>query len=271
MNRTVLSSKKHKNIIANTKISKFDYTRIVKKGINNEHNIENVQTAEYPPLGASKSMNGDSISTTPSPLITHKLMSSNLIKRQNKTPPARPQKTRTKPPMSIHRKHGLIHPQSSIQSKSEKLRSKSEDSTPPKMALNEKKSVNFDEFVDIVDDNNVIHIESKKKLKQRSKSQTNKKSQKRSHRAVAKILLDELMSSNRTKSINKYTGFRLSDLLKDGMLSSDELMIEREQSDYYNYYYFLQSDKQIYQQFHKQFFNQFGNARKLQKMQKTNA
>ena len=53
--------------------------------------------------------------------------------------------------------------------------------------------------------------------------------------------------------MNQYNGFRLSDLLKDGMLSSDELMIEMEQSDYYNYYYFLQSDKQIYQQFHKQF------------------
>merc|ERR1712228_816292 len=215
------------------------------------------------------------------------------IKRQNKTPPARPQKIRTKPPMSIHRKHGLIHPKVSIQSKSEKLCSKSEDSTPPKMALNEKKSVNFDAFVDIVGDDKVIHIESKvsvepkKRTKQRSKSQTNnkrkinngqqgqtnEKREKRSHRAVAKILLDELMSSNRSrKSMNKYTGFRLSDLLKDGMLSSDELMIEMEQSDYYNYYYFLQSDEQIYQQFHKQFFNQFGGAaRKLQKMQKTNA
>merc|ERR1712204_98782 len=129
---------------------------------------------------------------------------------------------------------------------------------------------------------------TKTKTKVRSKSLTKEKSSKqrlkqkdetkhkRSHRAVAKILLDELMSASNTNCCQqkkaKTDRFRLSDLLKDGMLSSDEFMVEMEQSsDYYNYYYHLSSDRQIYQQFHKQFYNQFGNGRKLQQMQKTNA
>merc|ERR1712228_616378 len=220
-------------------------------------------------MGGCSKPQSMSVSATPSPSMTQTHHHGHgAMKRQTKTPPARPQKMRTKPPMSIHRKCGLIHPTMTSmtmtqQSKSEKLRSKSEESVvavPPKMALNEKKSVNFDAFVDIVGDEKEKKKREKMRIKPmmkpRSKSQTNEKKKKkkeetqekgsnRSHRAVAKILLDELMSSSEQKrnGMNKYEGFRLSDLLKDGMLSSDEL----EQADYGNYYYFLQSDKQIYQ------------------------
>merc|ERR1712129_580775 len=120
------------------------------------------------------------------------------------------------------------HPQVSIQSKSEKLWPKSEElsnNVPPRMALNghahtrngnmNGNVVNFGAFVDEVGDDDVAKRDKQKKktktkTKVRRKSLTKEKSSKqrskqedetkhkRSHRAVAKILLDELMSASNT-------------------------------------------------------------------------
>merc|ERR1712176_1537159 len=115
---------------------------------------------------------------------------------------------------------------------------------PPKISLDDNnsykqryknknyKTVNFDNHVDIVgpDNNNKISIESKKNIKKtnnnkrkpRSKSQSNnhhinkhkKQQQTPSHRAVAKVLLDELMSNKKhTNSVHEYGQFKMSDLL----------------------------------------------------------
>ena len=75
--------------------------------------------------------------------------------------------------------------------------------------------------------------------------------------------MDELINNkfdkNEESVSSEYGEFKMSDLLKDGMLTTDELMMDK-----YNYYYFLQSDQLIFQQFHKQFHHHF-NAQKLQK------
>eukprot|EP01083_Nonionella_stella_P074446 201945_1 len=311
-NRTVLSSKKTK--IA--KISKFDYTRIVKKGIMNEHQnqtqnqtqhnhmqTQTPQHPEYPPLEQPKS-----------------------IKNANKTPPIRPTtKIRTKPPIghpqnTTNRKkthdtqttHAHASTSTNTTSKSEKLlsiKSHEQRQHVPRISLDDhnvnqtksryqNKSVNFDKKVDVVgdedhkededkrthtDDNNTedtntnntqrmvtqhntIHMtQLQHKHKKKKLMKSNKTKPKISHRATATILLNELMKSkqiNDTASVSPYRGFKLSDLLKDGMLTMDELnMIEMER---YNYYYFLQSDKVIFEQFYKQFVNHFKTA-KLQK------
>ena len=114
---------------------------------------------------------------------------------------------------------------------------------------------------------------TKSTVKSKSKSNSNspkKQPQRQSHRAVAKLLLNELMKNKESPSSNtssqhrvssEYGEFKMSDLLKDGMLTSEELMM-----DQYNYYYFLQSDQLIFEQFHKQFHHH-----QTQKLQKSKA
>ena len=83
---------------------------------------------------------------------------------------------------------------------------------------------------------------------------------------MAKLLLNELMknksslSSSESHTVtSEYGEFKMSDLLKDGMLTTEELMM-----DQYNHYFL--SDQIIFEQFHKQFHHHC-----TQKLQKSKA
>lgn len=90
-----------------------------------------------------------------------------------------------------------------------------------------------------------------------------------SHGEMAKVLLEELRhydydmmleDGDGSDSGSDYEEFKMSDLLQDGMWTSDELMM-----DQYNYYYFVQSEQVIFEQFHH------FNAQKVQKSVKSKA
>jgi len=87
-----------------------------------------------------------------------------------------------------------------------------------------------------------------------------------SHGEMAVVLMEELARCDVVEdregsdSGSDYEEFKMSDLLRDGMWTADELMM-----DQYNYYYFVQSEQVIFEQFHH------FNAQKVQKSVKSKA
>lgn len=96
-----------------------------------------------------------------------------------------------------------------------------------------------------------------RKSSQNSRHKRSKNSQSKSHRGVAKALLDELYQNQqhqrdhttRHKNGTGKSG-KMGDLLKEGMLSAEEMVLEQYQ---YGYYYFVHTEQAIFEQYHRQF------------------
>eukprot|EP00485_Elphidium_margaritaceum_P016912 CAMPEP_0202726074 /NCGR_PEP_ID=MMETSP1385-20130828/184426_1 /ASSEMBLY_ACC=CAM_ASM_000861 /TAXON_ID=933848 /ORGANISM="Elphidium margaritaceum" /LENGTH=769 /DNA_ID=CAMNT_0049392287 /DNA_START=25 /DNA_END=2335 /DNA_ORIENTATION=- len=97
-------------------------------------------------------------------------------------------------------------------------------------------------------------------------AQAASQSQTESHGAVARLLLRELQLLKNRDAMQRDLQqpcddkMIMSDLLKDGMWSIDELVM-----DQYHYCYFLQSDRVIFEQFHEQYHHHYMKTQKLQK------